>query len=151
MSDELTLEEAQQRYDVLPLHRFIGLQVKQWGSHSVLAIDLSSAAQGSAPGTIHGGILATLADVTCVSALRGAYDIDAEVPVTTDMHVRYLRQPKSGPITAESDLVFRGRRLLSSECSIVDGENRELARATATYMIVPRKTAYSSGALPSGQ
>ena len=59
-----------------------------------------------------------------------------ERPVTTDMHVRYLRQPKSGPITATARLVHRGRRILSTECSIVDGDGRDLVRATATYMIV---------------
>jgi uncharacterized protein (TIGR00369 family) len=54
------------------------------------------------------------------------------------MHVRYYRQPQSGPLTAEATVVHRGRRLLSTECSVSDAANRVLARSTATYMIVPR-------------
>jgi uncharacterized protein (TIGR00369 family) len=60
------------------------------------------------------------------------------VPVTTDLHIRYYRQPHAGPITAEANLVYRGRRLLSRECAVTDAENRVLARSTATYMLVPQ-------------
>jgi uncharacterized protein (TIGR00369 family) len=65
--------------------------------------------------------------------------VDLEVPVTTDIHVRYYRQPLSGPLTANAVLVHAGRRILTSECSIVDGQNRELARATATFMLISRE------------
>jgi acyl-coenzyme A thioesterase PaaI-like protein len=38
---------------------------------------------------------------------------------------------------AEARIVHDGRRLRSVECSVVDGEDRILIRATATYMMVP--------------
>jgi uncharacterized protein (TIGR00369 family) len=100
-------------------------------------MDISKKVQGNAPGTIHGGMLATLADAACALCLRGAYDMDVHVPVTTDMHVRYYRQPQAGPIKAEARMVHRGRRLLSSECTVVDANDRALVRSTATYMLVP--------------
>jgi uncharacterized protein (TIGR00369 family) len=65
--------------------------------------------------------------------------------VTTDLHVRYYRQPRSSPITAQAHVVHRGRRILSVECSVVDGEDRQLARSTATYMIVPVGNDHNSG------
>lgn len=86
---------------------------------------------------VHGGMLATLADVVSALALWGCYDIASEVPVTTDMHIRYYRQPRSSPITAESRVVHKGRRLFSAECVITDPEDRQIVRATGTYMIVP--------------
>ena len=98
------------------------------------------------PGTVHGGTLATLADVACAVSLWGNYEFPGEMPVTTDMHVRYYRQPRSSPVTAEARCVHRGRRLLSAECSITDAEGRDLVRATATYMIVPD----TSRAAPEG-
>ena len=53
------------------------------------------------------------------------------------MHVRYFRQPRSGPLRAEGRLVHGGRRLRSSECVVLDAEDRVLLRDTATYTMVP--------------
>jgi uncharacterized protein (TIGR00369 family) len=80
---------------------------------------------------------ATFADVTSASALWNAYESGSEIPVTTDMHVRYCRQPLTGPLMAEATVIHRGRRLLGTECVVTDAEQRVLVRSTATYMIVP--------------
>jgi uncharacterized protein (TIGR00369 family) len=104
---------------------------------TALTMELTDAVRGAAPGSIHGGLLATFADTASPVALWNAFEPEAEIPVTTDMHVRYYRQPQSGPLTAEATVVHRGRRLLSTECSVSDAAKRVLARSTATYMIVP--------------
>ena len=104
----------------------------------MVTMELSDEVRGAFIGTVHGGILATLADVACALSIGGTYDSDEEVPVTTDLHVRYYRQPSSGPLTATATLVHSGRRILTSECSIIDNQSRELARATASFMLVPR-------------
>jgi uncharacterized protein (TIGR00369 family) len=100
-------------------------------------MELSDDVRGAAEGSVHGGMLATFGDITSAVALWESFDAQKEITVTTDMHVRYYRQPRSGPLTAEATVVHRGRRLLSCECSITDAEQRVLARSTATYMIVP--------------
>ena len=120
-----------------PLHRRMGLKLLEYGPRTVMTMEMSEEVRGSGPGTIHGGMLATLADVASANALFGAFDLEAEIPVTTDMHIRYYRQPKAGPIRAVANLVHRGRRLLSCECSITDAEDRLLVRSTGTYMVVP--------------
>jgi uncharacterized protein (TIGR00369 family) len=122
----------------IPLHARMGLTVLQRGGCSIVSMELNDETRGAFEGTVHGGMLATLADVTCALTTWGNYEAEAEVPVTTDIHVRFYRQPRSGPVTAEAQLVHGGRRILTSECSIVDGERRELARATATFMVVAR-------------
>jgi uncharacterized protein (TIGR00369 family) len=121
-----------------PLHARMGLTVLQRGACSIVSMELNHETRGAFEGTVHGGTLATLADVTCALTAWGNYDAEGEVPVTTDIHVRFYRQPRSGPITAEAQLVHGGRRILTSECSIVDGEGRVMARATATFMVVAR-------------
>jgi uncharacterized protein (TIGR00369 family) len=104
---------------------------------TAVTMELTERVRGAAEGTVHGGLLATLADVTSAFSLAGIFDPTTEVPVTTDMHIRYYRQPRSGPILAVARVVHKGRRLLSVECSVADAEQRILARATATYMLVP--------------
>jgi|SRR5262245_37521611 len=120
-----------------PVHGRMGLKCLEQGPHTVVTMDLSDSVQGSAPGSVHGGMLATLADVASAATLTGAFEFPPDIPVTTDMHIRYYRQPTAGPLTAEANLVHRGRRLLSCECVVTDADNRVLARSTATYMIVP--------------
>jgi uncharacterized protein (TIGR00369 family) len=120
-----------------PLHGRMGLKCLEVGPHTVLTMELSDSVRGAVAGSVHGGMLATLADTASAFALKDAFEFPAEIPVTTDMHIRYYRQPHAGPLTAEANLVHRGRRLLSCECVVTDAENRVLARSTATYMIVP--------------
>jgi uncharacterized protein (TIGR00369 family) len=121
-----------------PLHAHMDLKCLEHGPHTVVTMELSDSVRGSAPGSVHGGMLATLADAASAWTLSGAYEFGKEVPVTTDLHIRYYRQPHAGPLTAEANLVHRGRRLLSCECAVTDAEDRVLARSTATYMLVPQ-------------
>ena len=122
----------------VPLHRRMGLRFARVdGDGAVLSMELGDEVRGAMPGSVHGGMLATFADVASAVALTGSYDPETDIPVTTDLHVRYYRQPTAGPLTAQAHVVHRGRRLLGTECSVVDAEQRVLARSTATYMIVP--------------
>ncbi len=121
----------------VPLHDRMGITVLKRGPEAVLTMELSDDVRGAVPGTVHGGMLAAFADAACAVSLWGAYDPREEVTVTTDMHVRYFRQPDGGPLTAEARMVSQGRRLLSSECSIFDARRRTLATSTATFMLVP--------------
>lgn len=120
------------------LHDRMGMNiiaVTELGAEMTMELDEETA--GSAPGTVHGGALATFADATAALALTRSIDLSTHIPVTTDMHIRYFRQPRSGPLTATATVVHRGRLILSAECVIRDAEQRDLARATATYMVVP--------------
>ena len=115
----------------------LGLGVVRWDEDSiVLTMELSKEFEGNTEGGVHGGILATFADIASGMALHSLFNATS-IPVTTDMHVRYYRQPRVGPLTADAKVVHRGRQLLSTECRVEDAQNRELARITATYMLVP--------------
>ncbi len=110
--------------------------VSQEPGHVTMSMPLTNDVRGYFEGSIHGGMLATFADIACACCLRGCYDFGREFTVTTDMHNRYYRQPQGGPLIAEATMVHRGRRLMSAECSIVDAAERVLVRSTATYMVI---------------
>jgi hypothetical protein len=72
--------------------------------------------------------------VFTVVAVRGSAcrrttstNLGPQLTVTTDMHIRYYRQPKGGPLIAEAKMVHRGRRLLSAECTVLDASDRVLS------------------------
>jgi uncharacterized protein (TIGR00369 family) len=134
--DLVTATEAGRRGT--PIHGRMGLTIVRADAEAaVLTMEVTDEVRGAAPGSVHGGLLATFADASCAIALRGSYDTGVHIPVTTDMHIRYYRQPQAGPLTATAQVVHRGRRLLSTESVIVDAHDRVLARSTATYMLVP--------------
>ena len=137
-SDDITVEWLNEN-DKNPLHAHMGLRILEHGPHTIVTMELSEAVRGQAEGSVHGGMLATLADMASAVALVGAYDADSDMTVTTDMHIRYYRQPRAGPLTAKAELVHKGRRILSCECAVEDAEGRVLTRSTATYMIVPQR------------
>jgi uncharacterized protein (TIGR00369 family) len=137
--DAAELEWENQESLKNPLHAQMGLRILEHGRHTIVTMELTEAVRGATEGSVHGGMLATLADVASAVALWGAYDPDSELPVTTDLHIRYYRQPRAGPLTARAELVHKGRRILSCECAVEDAQSRVLARSTATYMVVPQR------------
>jgi acyl-coenzyme A thioesterase PaaI-like protein len=69
------------------------LKCLEHGPHTVVTMELSDAVRASAPGSVHGGMLATLADAASAFTIWGAFDPGAEIPVTTDLHIRYYHSP----------------------------------------------------------
>lgn len=121
------------------LHDRMGVNIMAVTDDSAeLTMELSEETAGSAPGTVHGGLLAAFADLASAIAIRRSVDASTQIQVTTDLHTRYFRQPRSGPLTAQAVLVHRGRHILSAECVIRDAEQRVLTRSTATYMVIDR-------------
>ena len=127
-----------ERLHMSPVHKRMEMNVDRVEPGlAILSMPLTENVRGYFDGSIHGGMLATLADAASASCLDGAYDFNAHFPVTTDIHVRYYRQPKGGPLRAEAKLVHGGRTLLSTECSVTDAHDQVLIRTTATFMLVP--------------
>ncbi|MCU1461168.1 MAG: putative thioesterase [Acidimicrobiales bacterium] len=120
----------------IPLHDHIGMKVRTLGPPAVIEVPLTDAIRG-AVAPVHGGIIATIADVACAAAI-GPFDYSTEIPVSTELHVRYLGQPRTSPLVAEAEIVHRGKRIIAAECVIRDADGRQVARASGTYMIVPR-------------
>jgi uncharacterized protein (TIGR00369 family) len=135
---------GERAFPEIPLHQLIGIPLDTTACYSDdgnswrLEIELTDALRGAAL-PVHGGVLSTLIDYACGSVAAGGgtelYDRGA-VPVTTDLHIRYYRQPRRGPLVVNAHARRRGRRLISVDCSIADGEGRELTSATATYMVI---------------
>lgn len=130
-----------------PFNELLGLVLEQIEPFAVVTMPLDEAFSGLRPTqhtssgkptqqSIHGGALATLVDVACASALSPTLHAGAEIQVTTEMNVRYYRQPRTSPLTAEARIVHRGRRLAGVECVITDADDCVIARGHASYMIV---------------
>ena len=120
----------------IPLQSFLGLRVVQRGSPARLEMPLTPDVRG-AVAPLHGGALATLIDVASgFAAASGIADDGSQMPVSTDLTVRFLRQPKASPLVAQAEVVHGGRSAVLVDCVVTDGEGRQVGRGTGTYRIV---------------
>ena len=86
-------------------------------------------------GTVHGGVVYTLVDVSMAEALRTTIAEEDERPVTIEIKVNYLEPGKAGTLTSTAQVRKRGKRVTIVEAEVAqDGE--VVALATGTYTIV---------------
>jgi uncharacterized protein (TIGR00369 family) len=83
-------------------------------------------------GTLHGGMIATLADTATGLAYRTGLDDGAEA-FTSSLSVTFLRPGGIGLVTARGRVVKRGSRFGYAEADVVDAAGTLLARAAATF------------------
>jgi uncharacterized protein (TIGR00369 family) len=85
-------------------------------------------------GSLHGGVIATLADTATGLAVRSMLPIGRR-HVTIQLDVHYLAPGRPGRVTAVGPAVRVGSQVAYAEADILDGD-RLLARATATMAVM---------------
>jgi len=93
----------------------------------------------NASGNLHGGAIATLIDVASGSAAAraGTFRPGENTIVTADLHVRYLGRPHGDWVRAESRVLRAGRQLVIVETHVLDDDDRIIASADFSSMVVP--------------
>ncbi len=84
-------------------------------------------------GTVHGGILATLADTAVAFALSTNFDGKMGF-ATADFTIHFLRRARTD-VWARARILKKGQRVNVADVEIVDGRGREVARALTTYLL----------------
>lgn len=121
------------------LHEVLGLELVELGErHAVLSMPVAEKAFNST-GNLHGGAIATLIDVAAgTAAARGSgFEQGKQSLVTADLHVRYLGRPHGDVVFARAEVLKKGRQLVIVECRVTDIEERIIASADFSMMIVP--------------
>ena len=89
-------------------------------------------------GIAHGGAIFSPADSAVAMALVGMVEKD-ETFVTIEMKINYLATFTKGEIIAEAKIIHKGRNTALGDIIVRDGNGELVAKALATYMIVPKK------------
>ena len=87
---------------------------------------------------VAGGILATLADEAMAHAVLSCLP-EGQTTVTAEMNIRYLRGASpddAGELTARAKVIKKGKALFVAEASVIDGRDKLLATAGATFYVV---------------
>ena len=88
-------------------------------------------------GLVHGGVLCTMADTICATAILSGIDENRH-PLTVDLNISFLKPARGKRITADASIVHLGYRIARVECSLMS-DDILVARVGATFMIVERK------------
>ena len=84
-------------------------------------------------GTVHGGLISTLIDVSMAEALNTITQED-EQPFTIQITVNYMKPGKVGTLTSTAQVRKGGERITIVEAEVVQEEDDEvIALATGTY------------------
>lgn len=89
-------------------------------------------------GTLHGGMISTLADTATGLALRSVLEPGTTFS-TTQLNVTFLTAGREGRVLARGRVLKSGRRFGYAEADVVDADGRLLARATATFAVMPER------------
>jgi uncharacterized protein (TIGR00369 family) len=88
-------------------------------------------------GTVHGGAISTLVDISMAEAIGTKVAEGGERPVTVEMKVNYMAPGKPGAVSSNARVRKGGKRMTVVEAEVVQEEDGEVvALATGTYTIV---------------
>jgi uncharacterized protein (TIGR00369 family) len=118
-----------------PVARLIGFEAKDIGDGRA-TVTLSAGPQHANPmGTLHGGILCDVADAAMGMAFASTLAPE-ESFTTVELKINFFRPIWHAQLRAEGTVVQRGRTMGYVECAITDEENRVIARAACTCMVL---------------
>ncbi len=129
------IAEVRERVDASTFHRAFGMTLEHVAEGEVDVALVAGAEHLNLMGTVHGGVLATLADSATGLAYRTVLDPGTTF-TTIQLQITYLAPGRAGHVAARGRVVKRGRRTGYAEADVVDGEGRLLARATALLAVM---------------
>lgn len=134
----LTKEDVEARLLRGPFHQWLGLKVVELGDGEIeiKATWRPEWVVNTERGYVHGGILATLVDLTADWALVSK--TGRGVP-TVDLRVDYHRAAMQGDLVCRGKVVKFGGQLSVAEAQILDTEGRLLASGRGVYMTAAPK------------
>jgi uncharacterized protein (TIGR00369 family) len=97
-------------------------------------------------GTVHGGILATLADTAVAFALSTNFDGKMGF-ATADLTIYFLRRARTD-VWARARILKKGKRVNVGEVSMTDASGSEVARAVTTYLLTTSSFDYAPEGKP---
>jgi len=115
--------------------RLIGCEAKDVADGHA-TVTLSAGPQHANPmGTLHGGILCDIADAAMGLAFASTLAPE-ETLTTVELKINFFRPVWQARLRAEGTVVQRGQTMGYVECTITDEENRLVAKAASTCMVL---------------
>jgi uncharacterized protein (TIGR00369 family) len=139
--DPRHLEDLKERVRSSPFHRWAGVDlVSVGGGRGELTMELHDH-HFNPQGIVHGGIISAMADTAIGLALRSRLPAGM-THRTAQLNVHFLAKGEGDRLVGRGRAVHLGRRMGYGEADVLDGTGRVLARATATFIVLPAPGAF---------
>lgn len=130
---ELGEKLARREVEAPPVARLIGMEIEAV-ERGRAVVSLHAGSRHANPmGTLHGGILADLADAAMGLAYASTLD-EGEAFTTLELKINFLRPVWHARLTATGTVKQRGSTVGLAECDVVDEQGRLIAHASSTCM-----------------
>jgi len=121
-------------FNNLPFHKYLGIKlVERTPNYSKLELRRTESTPTGIGGSVHGGVLATLIDMTAVAAVFAGLQDGDQPAGTADLQLSYLRQTKGEVVTSEGRVLKRGRQLATIEVKVTDDTGRLCCSGRVLY------------------
>jgi uncharacterized protein (TIGR00369 family) len=139
--DARHLDELKQRVRGSPFHQWAGMELLSVGEgQSEMVMDLRPH-HFNPQGIVHGGIVAAMADTAIGLALRSRLRAGL-THRTAQLNVHFLAKGEGNRLVGRGHTVHLGQRMGYGEGEVLDGDGQLLARATATFIVLPAPGAF---------
>jgi uncharacterized protein (TIGR00369 family) len=125
-------ERLQEMLRIAPFHRWLGLEISTCSAEGI-EITMpwrNEIVSNPMIGSAHGGVLASLVDLTGLYALIAG---GAAARATADLHVDYHRPATSGLLSAHGRIVKIGRQISVAETQILGPDGKLVASGRGAY------------------
>jgi len=134
---ESALASHDQTFGTFFLARLLGLEISYPDAETCAVEFELKDFMFNPQGTLHGGIIATVLDISMGHLLKTAVGAG----MTLEMKTQYLRPARSGRVRAEGKFLKKGKSINYLETRLYDAERSLLATASSTWQLLPPPSA----------
>jgi uncharacterized protein (TIGR00369 family) len=139
--DPQNLAALEERIRSSPFHQWVGMDLRSVGDgESELALELQDH-HFNPQRIVHGGIIAALADTAIGLALRSILPAGT-THRTAQLNVHFLSKGEGNRLVGRGHARHRGRRMGYGESEVLDAGGELLAKASATFIVLPAPGAF---------
>ncbi len=135
--DAATLAAIQERIDTSPFHTWAGIRLTSLGDGSAECTMQVQPHHLNPYGIAHGGAISSVADAAIGIAVRTRLR-PGFTHVTAQLDVHFLGMVRAGDtLVGQGRSLHLGQKMGYGEADLADGEGRLVARASATFIVLP--------------
>ena len=127
------LEQIRARYGQASMHGERLREIER--GRTVFELPITKEVGGGVGDSVHGGILATLADIGVVSAVLSTCRAGEAMRGTCELNISYLRPAVGEMVVVDSRVIKKGRSLAVGDVDLTNEDGALIAKARVTYAI----------------
>jgi uncharacterized protein (TIGR00369 family) len=135
------------RVNAFPFIRLMGMRLlSAQDGKSVMECRIRPAVRNTS-GTLHGGVMGALVDMSVATALRSVMPLSAKM-TTVEYKVNFLKPVAEGKVTAYGAILRLGRTIAVGATEIKNDGGEAVAFGSATFYIISGDAPGSGGSAP---